>query len=143
MSSPDFINFCNIFSVHTLTPAIPLSQTQKRGMTGNAYALLLLGARVRVVRISIFILLFRQLKCLHSFLLFRMSSPLSALTRHLRFAALRCAPCPPEGASISKYYGYIPAPFGGRMSEGQEGGLFSLIADVKYLIAVVIILQED
>jgi len=23
------------------------------------------------------------------------------------------------------------------MSEGQEGGLFSLIADVKYLIAVV------
>ena len=24
------------------------------------------------------------------------------------------------------------------MSEGQEGGLFSLIADVKYLIAVVL-----
>jgi len=26
------------------------------------------------------------------------------------------------------------------MPEGQEGGLFSLIADVKYLIAVVIII---
>jgi len=58
-----------------------------------------------------------------------MSSPLSALTRHF----------PPVGTSTSKYYGYIPAPFGGRMSEGQEGGLFSLIADVKYLIAEVII----
>jgi len=58
-----------------------------------------------------------------------MSSPLSALMRHF----------PPEGASARKYYGYIPNPFGGRMSEGQEGGLFSLIADVKYLIAEVII----
>jgi len=57
-----------------------------------------------------------------------MLSPLSALTRHF----------PPEGASTSKYFDYIPAPIGGRMSEGQEGGLFLLIADVKYLIAVVI-----
>jgi len=53
----------------------------------------------------IIIVIFRQLKWLHSFSLFRMSSPLSALTRHF----------PPEGASTSKYYGYIPAP-------GQTGG---------------------
>jgi len=49
------------------------------------------------------------------------------------------APLSLGGGKYKKLLWLYSCPFGGRMSEGQEGGLFSLIADVKYLIAVVII----
>ena len=37
---------------------------------------------------------------------------------------------PPEGASMREITGYIPAPIGGRMSEGQEGGVIKSIYNI-------------
>ena len=67
--------------------------------------------------------------------------PLSSLTRHLRCAALRFASCPPMGARHCSCSSYIPAPSGGRMSEGQEGGLPQSRNNASYLVAGIIVMK--